>query len=144
MTESKVLERIELLVNLLAAHKAEAPWFDSDGTSITDPTMSDCGRFPVDPCDEYGDHNVLQWIREAEEMTKSKIMTIRELFDWEDQCGINRRWIGGQETHDLDALPDLLRDYGIDDGNMDAIIVCSWDAGTSPCLPNEDMHVRTA
>ena len=34
--------------------RRQAPAFDWHGTMIIDPTMSDCGRFEVDPATYYG------------------------------------------------------------------------------------------
>ena len=148
MTGATVITKVELLAKELSARGASAPSFDYNGTSITNPRTGECGRFPVDPCDEYGEHNVLQWIRKAEEVTKIKIMTIRELFDWEDRAAtfgeVHRRWVGDEEVHNLDALPDLLRDYGIKDPDDDTLVVCSWEDSTVTCLPNDEMHVALA
>jgi len=69
-------------------------------------------------------------------------MRLGELFDWEGSCDTNRRWVGDEEVHDLDALPDLLRVYGIDDSNMDTMVVCRWETGTVEPKPDDNMHVE--
>ena len=73
MTDGQTTERIELLIKELdlvfgvGFTGIDRPGFDTDnGTHVTDPTMSECGRFDVDPCDEYGEYKVLRWIKESE------------------------------------------------------------------------------
>lgn len=82
MTDAKVMARIEMLVKELEEQRGDPPWIEFHGTCITDPTMSECGRFPIDPCDEYGEHRVLQWIKEAEEACSKTA----------PMCGLNADW----------------------------------------------------
>lgn len=75
-------------------------------------------------------------------MKSETIMTVGELFDWEERSGINRQWSGDREVHDVGALSDLLHCYGISLDDMDALVVCSWDDDDgAPHLPDESMHI---
>ena len=41
-------------VKSFSGEELEVVTFESDGVTITDPTMSECGRFEVDPITYYG------------------------------------------------------------------------------------------
>jgi len=84
------MERIELLIKELdlvfgvGFTGIDRPGFDTDnGTHVTEPNMSECGRFPVDPCDEYGEYKVLRWIKESEWAYCKQVAT---------ECGSNADW----------------------------------------------------